>query len=65
MLGERVFVRSDTDYKLFPAAEMSVDAIPRWLDTYVEHRGKLVSGVVRVIPLVREHHGFVDRGEAT
>lgn len=41
MLGERVFIRSDTNYKLFPAAVMSVADVESWVERYSEHRTEL------------------------
>ena len=49
MLGERVFVRSDTNYKLFPAEVLRTADVGAWVDRYSEHRNELavVSEVVR------------------
>lgn len=41
MLGERVFIRSDTNYKLFPASVLPVAEVGRWVETYAEHRTEL------------------------
>lgn len=50
MLGERVFVRSDSNYKLFPAAVLAVNALAEWVDRYREHHRELavVSEVVAI-----------------
>ncbi|MBL8685495.1 MAG: ATP-grasp domain-containing protein [Myxococcales bacterium] len=48
MLGERVFVRSDSNYKLFPAAVLDASEVASWVDRYREHHRELavVSEVV-------------------
>lgn len=42
MFGSRVFVRSDSNFKLFPASVLSVEEIPRWMDFYQTHQDELL-----------------------
>jgi hypothetical protein len=42
MIGPRVFVRSDSNYKLFPARLLDVTEVAAWLATYREHADELV-----------------------
>lgn len=61
MFGPRVFVRSDTNYKLFPASLLEVTAVASWLETYQEHRDELVV-VAEPIPIAAEYRCFCRAG---
>lgn len=42
LFGPRVFLRSDSNYKLFPAGVHDLATLPSWLDLYQAHREELV-----------------------
>jgi hypothetical protein len=56
-----VFVRSDTNYKLFPASVLAVSDVERWCDTYQQHHEELVV-VSEVITFEREFRCFCRDG---
>lgn len=61
MFGPKVFVRSDTNYKLFPAQLLDVADVATWLDTYREHADELVV-IAEPIPIAVEYRCFCRRG---
>lgn len=61
-LGEQVFIRSDSNYKLFPGEIVETAHAARFLDQYAEHRDELVV-VAEVIALGDEYRVFCRRGQ--
>jgi hypothetical protein len=61
MFGSAIFVRSDTNYKLFPASILAISDVAHWLDTYREHREELVV-VSEVVPFEQEFRCFCRNG---
>ncbi|MBF6178101.1 ATP-grasp domain-containing protein [Nocardia otitidiscaviarum] len=59
--GDRVFVRSDTNYKLFPAGVHAIAELGRWLQTYDQYRDELVV-VSEVVSFEREFRCFCRNG---
>ncbi|MFE6919996.1 ATP-grasp domain-containing protein [Nocardia sp. NPDC057663] len=59
--SEQVFVRSDTNYKLFPAGVHAVAELDRLLQSYVEHRDELVV-VSEVVTFEHEYRCFCRNG---
>lgn len=59
IFGSHFFLRSDSNYKIFPAAVHSTSQIPDWLQ---DHRGELAV-VSEVIPILREYRCFCRRGQ--
>ncbi len=59
--SDRVFVRSDTNYKLFPAVELALENVPGWVETYREH-GEELAVVSEVVRFDREYRCFLRDG---
>ena len=59
--ADRVFVRSDTNYKLFPAGAHDIAWLSRLLETYREHRDELVV-VSEVVNFTCEYRSFCRDG---
>jgi ATP-grasp domain-containing protein len=62
-LGERVFIRSDSNYKLFAAEALPATEAARFLEQRWEHRDELVV-VAEVVALGDEYRVFCRRGKA-
>jgi len=61
LASDRVFVRSDTNYKLFPAAELALANVAGWVETYREH-GEELAVVSEVVRFDREYRCFLRDG---
>jgi hypothetical protein len=61
MFGSSVFVRSDSNYKLFPARVLALTEIEGWLQLYQQHRDELVV-VAEVVTFKREYRCFCRNG---
>jgi hypothetical protein len=61
MFGSTVFVRSDTNYKLFPASVLAIADVERWCNTYQHHHEELVV-VSEVVTFDREFRCFCRNG---
>lgn len=59
--SDQVFVRSDTNYKLFPAGVHAIAELDRWLQSYDHHRDELVV-VSEVVTFEREYRCFCRDG---
>ncbi|WP_405179261.1 ATP-grasp domain-containing protein [Nocardia sp. NBC_01377] len=59
--GDRVFLRSDTNYKLFPAGVHAIAELERWLQLYDGYRDELVV-VSEVVTFEREYRCFCRDG---
>ncbi|MEU1210144.1 ATP-grasp domain-containing protein [Nocardia sp. NPDC005825] len=59
--GDRVFVRSDTNYKLFPAGVHAIEDLADWLQTYDQYRDELVV-VSEVVTFEHEYRCFCRNG---
>nr|WP_281292450.1 ATP-grasp domain-containing protein [Nocardia bhagyanarayanae] len=59
--SDQVFVRSDTNYKLFPAGVHEIAELGRWLQSYDEYRNELVV-VSEVVNFEREYRCFCRNG---
>ena len=60
--GARVFVRPETNYKLFASGVVGVDDIPRFLDFHREHARELVV-LAQIVDLGQEFRCFCREGE--
>ncbi|NEQ51108.1 MAG: ATP-grasp domain-containing protein [Leptolyngbya sp. SIO3F4] len=61
MFGERFFVRSDTNYKLFPAEVLSISELSQWVDTYRDYAHELAV-VAEVVKFDIEYRCFCRNG---
>lgn len=61
MFGSRVFVRSDSNFKLFPAGVIPLEELPRWVDLHRVHHDELVV-LSEVIPMGQEYRCFCRDG---
>lgn len=61
MFGSQVFVRSDSNFKLFPAEVIEVKQVARWMDLYSAHQDELLV-LSEVIPLDTEYRCFCRDG---
>ncbi|MET8651863.1 ATP-grasp domain-containing protein [Nocardia aurea] len=59
--GDRVFLRSDTNFKLFPAGVHAIAELERWLQLYEGYRYELVV-VSEVVTFEREYRCFCRDG---
>ncbi|MFE4456014.1 ATP-grasp domain-containing protein [Nocardia tengchongensis] len=59
--SDRVFVRSDTNYKLFPAGVHAITELEQWLETYGQYRDELVV-VSEVVDFEGEYRCFCRDG---
>src|SRR5512132_1188999 len=59
--GEQVFIRSDSNYKLFPAETVATSEVARFVEQRWEHRDELVV-VAEVVALGEEYRCFCRRG---
>ncbi|MFD3509001.1 ATP-grasp domain-containing protein [Nocardia sp. NPDC058666] len=59
--SDQVFVRSDTNYKLFPAGVHTVEELGRWVQIYDKHRDELVV-VSEVVTFEHEYRCFCRNG---
>ncbi|MEV6066269.1 ATP-grasp domain-containing protein [Nocardia sp. NPDC052001] len=59
--GDRVFLRSDSNYKLFPAGVHTIAELGDWLRIYDRHRDELVV-VSEVVTFEREYRCFCRNG---
>ncbi|MFF2554120.1 ATP-grasp domain-containing protein [Nocardia sp. NPDC058058] len=59
--SDQVFIRSDTNYKLFPAGVHNIAKLDRWLQTYDRYRDELVV-VSEVVPFEIEYRCFCRDG---
>ncbi|MEV0246357.1 ATP-grasp domain-containing protein [Nocardia sp. NPDC050712] len=59
--SDQVFIRSDTNYKLFPAGVHAIAELGRWLEIYDQHRDALVV-VSEVVTFEREYRCFCRDG---
>ncbi|WP_282785625.1 ATP-grasp domain-containing protein [Nocardia sp. CC201C] len=59
--ADRVFVRSDTNYKLFPADVHAIAELEHWVRTYDQYRDELVV-VSEVVSFEREYRCFCRNG---
>jgi hypothetical protein len=55
--SDQVFLRSDTNYKLFPAGVHAIEELGHWLETYSQYRDQLVV-VSEVVTFEREYRCF-------
>ncbi len=61
MFGSSIFVRSDTNYKLFPSSVLTTSEAALWLDRYREHGDELVV-ISEVVSFEREWRCFCRNG---
>ncbi|MEM9217236.1 MAG: ATP-grasp domain-containing protein [Cyanobacteria bacterium P01_F01_bin.150] len=61
MFGEMVFVRTDTNYKLFPAETLRISDLSKWVDTYRDYKYELVV-VAEVVKFDIEYRCFCRNG---
>lgn len=59
--SDRVFLRSDTNYKLFPAGVHAIEELGDWLHTYDQYRDELVV-ISEVVTFEREYRCFCRDG---
>ncbi|MFI6169293.1 ATP-grasp domain-containing protein [Nocardia sp. NPDC051052] len=59
--SDQVFIRSDTNYKLFPAGVHAIAELGRWLEIYDQYRDQLVV-VSEVVTFEREYRCFCRNG---
>ncbi|BAW08511.1 hypothetical protein NS14008_09590 [Nocardia seriolae] len=59
--GDQVFLRSDTNFKLFPAGVHAISELGSWLETYDQYRDELVV-VSEVVTFEREYRCFCRDG---
>lgn len=59
--SDQVFIRSDTNYKLFPAGVHAITELGHWLQSYDQYRDELVV-VSEVVPFDREYRCFCRNG---
>lgn len=59
--SDQVFIRSDTNYKLFPAGVHAIAELGHWLQIYDQHRDELVV-VSEVVTFEREYRCFCRDG---
>ncbi|MFE3189885.1 ATP-grasp domain-containing protein [Nocardia sp. NPDC059240] len=59
--SDQVFIRSDTNYKLFPAGVHAITELWHWLETYDQYRDELVV-VSEVVPFESEYRCFCRHG---
>lgn len=61
MFGDRVFVRPDSNYKLFPATVLTTDQLTQWVKTYAQHQHELAV-VSEVVSFEAEYRCFCRNG---
>ena len=61
MFGDKLFVRSDTNYKLFPAEVLDISDLSKWVETYREHKNELAV-VSEVVEFDIEYRCFCRNG---
>lgn len=61
MFGDNIFVRSDTNYKLFPAEVLKTQELPHWVKTYSHHQNELAV-VSEVVSFETEYRCFCRNG---
>ncbi|MFD7844823.1 ATP-grasp domain-containing protein [Nocardia sp. NPDC059764] len=59
--SDQVFIRSDTNYKLFPAGVHAIEELDDWLQTYDQYRDELVV-VSEVVTFEQEYRCFCRNG---
>jgi hypothetical protein len=61
MFDSHVFVRSDSNYKLFPAVVLAIGDVAGWMDAYAAYRDELVV-LAEVVRFDCEYRCFVRNG---
>ncbi|GAB3212415.1 ATP-grasp domain-containing protein [Nocardia tengchongensis] len=59
--SDQVFIRSDSNYKLFPAGVHAIEDLNHWLQTYNQYRDELVV-ISEVVNFDREYRCFCRNG---
>lgn len=59
--SDRIFLRSDSNYKLFPSAVHSLSGLPEWIQTYQTYQDELVV-ISEVIEIGQEYRCFCSHG---